>query len=94
VTPIQRTPELVTEEIRREREELARAVTSLRSDFRAATDVRAILRARWPQIVVAAGFAAGVIAARHALRRRRERERCPEPAVLLRLGRFAVVERD
>jgi hypothetical protein len=92
VTPTQRTPELVTREIQREREELARAVSHLRTELKAATDVRTIVRTKWPQLAVAAGLAAGVIAARRVVRRRRERER--DPVVLARIGRFLIVDRS
>jgi hypothetical protein len=86
-----RTAEVVTEEIQREREELARAVTHLRSELKAATDVRQILRTKWPHITIAVTFAAGVITARQLLRRRRERE--TNGIVRARFGRFTVVER-
>jgi len=84
-----RTAETVTEEIQREREELARAVTNLRSGIHEATDVKRILRTKWPQITAVVAFTAGVIVAAQIVRRRRK-----EPVVLARLGRLAIIERD
>ena len=82
-----RTPELVTSEIEREREKLALAVSHLRSDLRAATDVRAVVRSKLPRIVVATVVAGGAFAALRVLRHRRE------PSVWARFGRFSIVER-
>ena len=82
-----RTPETVTQEIQREREELASAVAHLRSDLKAATDVKAMLRSKWPQLAALGTLAVGALAFRAVLRRRhREVTRA-------RFGRFAVVER-
>jgi hypothetical protein len=86
-----RTPELVTQEIQREREQLAAAVSHLRSDLKAATNVKAVLRSKWPQLTAAVAFTAGVITARQLLRRRHEREL--NPVVRARFGRFWIVER-
>src|SRR6059036_2854065 len=52
-----RTPEVVRNEISRERDELAGAVEQLREGLGAATDIREKLRSRLP--VVAAGAVAG-----------------------------------
>jgi hypothetical protein len=84
-----RTAETVTEEIQREREELARAVTNLRSGIHEATNVKRILRTKWPHITAAVAFTAGVIVAAQLLRRGKK-----EPVVLARIGRLAIIERD
>jgi hypothetical protein len=84
-----RTPEAVAQEIEREREQLGLAVSNLRSELRAATDVRALLRSRWPQLSAVATIAVGAIAFRAVLRRRSRHE-----PTLARFGRFAIVERE
>jgi hypothetical protein len=84
-----RTPETVAQEIEREREQLGLAVSNLRSELRAATDVRAQLRSRWPHLSAVATIAVGAIAFRAVLRRRGRHE-----PTLVRVGRFAIVERD
>ena len=53
-----RTPETVTRDIEREREQLALAVSHLRSDLRAATDIRAVVKAKLPLLAAVAGLAA------------------------------------
>jgi hypothetical protein len=89
-----RTPEVVRNEISRERDELAEAVEQLREGLGEATNVAAKLRSRLP--VVAAGalgagfFFAGGIGATMRLLARRGREGSERA----RVGRFAVVERD
>jgi hypothetical protein len=89
-----RTPEEVRHELVSERERLATAVDSLRSEVKGATDVGAKLRANLP--VVAAGalgagfFLAGGIGATMRLFARRGREG-KEKA---RFGRFSFVDRD
>jgi hypothetical protein len=89
-----RTPEEVRHELVSERERLATAVDSLRSEVKGATDVGAKLRANLP--VVAAGalgagfFLAGGIGATMRLLARRGREG-KEKA---RFGRFSFVDRD
>jgi hypothetical protein len=87
-----RSVEQVTREIERERDQLAAAVSQLRGELRRATDVRAIVRARLPELAVAAVFGAGVVAATYTFRRRR-RQRRQEPAWRLRIGRFTLTER-
>ena len=84
-----RTPEVVTSEIRHEREQLALAVSHLRSELKAATDVKAVLRAKLPQIAVGTAVACGAWAAKRMLNRRRERKN-----VVARFGRFVVIARD
>jgi hypothetical protein len=84
-----RTPETVTSEIERERDRLVQAVSNLRTDLRAATSVRTILRTKWPLIVGAAAVGGGVLAAVLLLRGRH-----PEPAVLARIGRLAIIQQD
>jgi hypothetical protein len=86
---VPRTPDTVAEDIRREREQLAQAVTHLRSELRAATNVKAIVRSKWPQISAVATLAVGAIAVRAVLRHRRHHE-----VTRARFGRFALVERD
>jgi hypothetical protein len=88
--PEPRTPETVTQDIEREREQLAQAVSHLRSDLKAATDVKAMLRSKWPQISAVATIAVGALAFRAVLRRRRRNGGVER----LRFGRFVVVERD
>ena len=89
-----RTPEEVRREIETEREHLAEAVDSLRSEIGEATDIRAKLRSNLP--VVAAGalgagfFIAGGIGATMRLLARRGREGTTKA----RFGRFSVVNRD
>jgi hypothetical protein len=83
-----RTPEQVEHEIAVEREQLALAVSHLRGELRHATDVRALLRARLPQVVGAVLAAAGLATAMRMLRHRGKRR---EKA---HFGRFTLVERD
>lgn len=89
-----RSPEEVREQIRREREQLAKAVDALRDDLGEATDVASKLRAKLPIVGVAAlgaGFViAGGIGATARLLFRRGREGDER----LRVGRFALVDRD
>jgi hypothetical protein len=83
----ERTPETVTREIEREREQLALAVSHLRSELKAATDVRAFVRAKLPWIAAAAGLAGAALTAKRFVKQRRR------PKVWGRLGRFTLVER-
>jgi hypothetical protein len=89
-----RNPEQVRHELESERERLAVAVDSLRSEVQQATDIGAKLRGNVP--VVAAGalgvgfFLAGGIGATMRLLARRGREG-KEKA---RLGRFSFVDRS
>ena len=82
-----RTPEQVTREIEREREQLALAVSHLRDDLHAATDVKAILRAKAPQITRGALAAAAVLTLLRLLRRKRHK-----PVERANFGRFKLVE--
>lgn len=87
-----RTAEEVRHEIEVEREELARAVDSLRTGLGEATDVAAKLRAKLPVAVagaLAAGFVvAGGIGATMRLLARRGREGKRK----VKLGPFSVVD--
>ena len=85
---VPRTPETVAQDIQREREQLAQAVSHLRTELRAATNVKAIVRAKWPQISAVATLAVGAIAFRAVLKRHRHHE-----VERLRFGRFRIVER-
>jgi hypothetical protein len=89
-----RTTEDVRRDIQREREELAKAVETLRDDLGEATDVAGKLRAKLPVVAGGAlglGFvAAGGIGATMRLIMRRGREG-EEKA---RFGRFSLVNRD
>jgi hypothetical protein len=89
-----RTLEQIRREIEAEREQLADAVDSLRSEIGEATDVGAKLRAKLP--VVAGGalglgfvFAGGIGAAMRLFARRGR-----EGRTKARFGRFSVVDRD
>jgi phytoene/squalene synthetase len=72
-----RTEEQVRQEIAREREHLAAAVTSLRNE----------LRSRAPRVAVAAAVVVGTVVALRIVRRRRH------GVVRARFGRYTVVER-
>jgi hypothetical protein len=89
-----RSTEDVRREIRQEREELAKAVETLRDDLGEATDVAGKLRAKLPVVAAGAlglGFvAAGGIGATMRLIMRRGREGNEKA----RLGRFSLVNRD
>ncbi|HEY7537299.1 MAG TPA: hypothetical protein VH721_04880 [Gaiellaceae bacterium] len=86
-----RNVEQVTREIERERDQLAAAVSQLRGELRRATDVRAIVRERLPEIAAVALVGAGVVAAAYTFRRRRRRRHEePEPAWRLRVGRLTL----
>jgi hypothetical protein len=88
-----RTPEQIRREIEREREELARAVDSLRNGLGEATDVGAKLRAKLPVAAAAAlgagFFLAGGVGATMRLLARRSREGTTEA----RVGRFRIIDR-
>lgn len=89
-----RTPEQVRTEIEAEREQLAGAVDTLRSEIGEAANIGAKLRSNLP--VVAAGalgagfFIAGGIGATMRLLARRGREGTTKA----RFGRFSFVDRD
>ena len=89
-----RTTEDVRLELESERERLAQAVDSLRSEVKEATDVRAKLRGNLPVVAAAAlgagFFLAGGVGATTRLLFRRGREG-KEKA---RVGRFSFVDRD
>jgi hypothetical protein len=85
---VPRTPETVAQEIQREREQLATAVSHLRTELRAATNVKAMVRSRWPQISAVATLAVGALAFRAVLKHRRHHE-----IERARWGRFRLVER-
>ena len=89
-----RTTEDVRREIQQEREELAKAVETLRDDLGDATDIRGKLRANLPVVAAGAlglGFVtAGGIGATMRLIMRRGREGNEKA----RLGRFSLVNRD
>lgn len=88
-----RTPDQVRHEIAAEREQLAEAVTSLRSRIGSATDIGGKLRAQLPAATAAAlgagFFLAGGIGATMRLLARRGRE----GETKARVGRFDVVDR-
>jgi hypothetical protein len=89
-----RTTEQVRLELESERERLAQAVDSLRSEVKEATDVGAKLRRNLPVVAVAAlgagFFLAGGIGATTRLVFRRGREGNEKA----RLGRFSFVDRS
>jgi hypothetical protein len=89
-----RTLEQVRREIEAEREQLASAVDTLRSEIGEATDVGAKLRAKLPVVAagaLGAGFVvAGGIGAVMRLLARRGREGREKA----RFGRFSLVNRD
>lgn len=89
-----RSPEEVRKQIERERDQLAKAVDALREDIGEASDVAGKLRSKLPLVAGGAlglGFvAAGGIGATFRLFFRRGREGDEK----LRVGRFAVVDRD
>jgi hypothetical protein len=88
------SPAVLRDQIRREREELAGAVETLRSELGEATDLRRKLAAKLPLVVtgaLGAGFVlAGGIGATLRLAVRRGREGHER----LRMGRYSVVDRD
>jgi hypothetical protein len=89
-----RTPEQIRHELEAERERLADAVDTLRSEVKEATDIGSKLRANLPAVAVGAAgvgfFLAGGIGATMRLLARRGREG-KEKA---RFGRFSFVDRD
>jgi len=89
-----RTPEEVQRSIERERDELARAVETLRADLGEAANIGEKLRAKLPLVAVGAlglGFVAGGgIGATMRLVFRRGREGNEKA----RVGRFSLVDRD
>lgn len=89
-----RTPEQVRRDIEAEREELARAVESLRTGFGEVTNVTAKLRERLPVVAagaLGAGFVvAGGIGATLRLIARRGRE----GRTRAKVGPFSLVDRD
>jgi hypothetical protein len=90
--PAARTPEEVTREIAREREQLAAAVAHLRGELKQATTAKAILKSQGPRLAAGAVVLAMAIAAR----KRRSRGGKPDGQGRERfsLGRFTVVERE
>jgi hypothetical protein len=84
-----RTPDAVARDIERERDQLAAAVSNLRSDFRTATDPRTMLRERWPLLAGLAAVMAGVIAVIVLAKRH-----SPDEVELARIGRLVIVQRD
>jgi hypothetical protein len=84
-----RTPDAVTRDIERERDQLAAAVSNLRSDFRTATDPRTVLRERWPLIAGIAAVAAALVALVVLIKRH-----SPDEVELARIGRLVIVQRD
>jgi hypothetical protein len=85
---------LLRDRIRQEREELAAALETLRSELGEATDLRGKLAAKLPLVATAAlgaGFVlAGGLGATLRLLARRSREGRER----LRMGRFSLVDRD
>ena len=85
---------LLRDQIRHERDELAGAVETLRTELEEATDLRGKLATKLPLVAasaVGAGFVlAGGIGATMRLLARRGREGHER----LRMGRFRVVDRD
>jgi hypothetical protein len=86
-----RTPEQVSREIAREREQLATAVAHLRGELKQAANVKAILRAQGPKIAAGAAILVAGVVARRILAKRAARTRGRER---FQFGRFALVERD
>lgn len=88
-----RTPDQIRRDIESEREQLARAMESLRSGIGEATDVSAKLRANLPVAAVAAAaagfFLAGGVGATMRFLARRGRE----GKTAARLGRFTILDR-
>jgi hypothetical protein len=88
-----RTPEQIRRDIESEREQLARAMDSLRSGIGEVTDVSSKLRTNLPVAAAAAAgvgfFLAGGIGATMRFLARRGRE--GEPAA--RVGRFTILDR-
>jgi hypothetical protein len=88
------SPAVLRDQIRHEREELAGAVETLRSELGEATDLRRKLATKLPLVLtgaLGAGFVlAGGIGATLRLVARRGREGHER----LRMGRYSVVDRD
>jgi hypothetical protein len=89
-----RTPEEIRRQIETERDELASAVDTLRTEIGEATNVGAKLKAKLPAVAAAAvgaGFVVGGgIGATARLLARKSREGTEKA----RFGRFRVVDRD
>jgi hypothetical protein len=88
-----RTAEAVTREIELERERLAAAVSTLRSDLQAAANPRAVLGATWPALAAIGALAGIVVAIRIVLARRQAEPEVVREVVRARFGRFTVLER-
>jgi hypothetical protein len=91
-----RTPEQVTREIEREREQLATAVSHLRGELKQAADVRSILKAHAPKLALATAVLVGLKVARTMARRRASTHAIEDARGHDRFsfGRFTLVERD
>jgi hypothetical protein len=94
-TTSNRTPEQVTREIERERDELATAVAHLRGELRQAANLKAMLKAEGPKLALGVAVLVGFKVARTLAKRRR---RTTAVRALgherFALGRFTLVERD
>jgi hypothetical protein len=88
-----RTPEQLRGEIEREREQLARAVESLRDGLDRATDVNARLRSGLPVAAAAAAGAGFVLAGGVGATMRLLARRGREGGTRARAGRFSLVSR-
>lgn len=83
----ERTVDQVASEIERSRTELAAAVATVRQDL------RGMVLEQVPRVAAAVGLVVGVLAARKVVHGRRRRKQAAQTEVL-RLGRFALVERS
>ena len=86
-----RTPEQVSREIAREREQLASAVAHLRTELKQAADVKALLKAKAPTLAAGAGVLVAAIVAKKLLQRRAKPQRSGRE--WLSFGRFTLIER-
>jgi hypothetical protein len=88
-----RTPEQIRHDIEAEREQLARAVESLRSGIGEVTDVSSRLRANLPVATAAAAAAGFVLAGGIGATMRFLARRGREGDTAVRLGRFTILDR-